>query len=155
MEKATGAATKGTKRIGKGGKITRSNGATASQQTLADLGISKDQSSRWQQLADIPEADFEAERRACEIRLRAERKAGQLLRAMEKAKGRLKRGTQLPRSPSGTAETLRELGISKQQSAKWQQLADIPEADFEAALAVCARVDIARPGSRGVQWAGR
>jgi len=53
---------------------------------------------------------------------------------MDKAKGVLKRGKELPRSPNGTAETLRDLGISKKQSAKWQQLADVPEEDFEAAL---------------------
>ncbi|HLF11994.1 MAG TPA: hypothetical protein VJA26_12335 [Gammaproteobacteria bacterium] len=52
MQKAAGAAESGTKRNGSGGKVTRSNDTT----TLADLNISKDQSSRWQQLAENPKA---------------------------------------------------------------------------------------------------
>ncbi|MDH3595780.1 MAG: hypothetical protein OEU09_14105 [Rhodospirillales bacterium] len=71
----------------------------------------------------------EAERRACEIRLRAERKAGQLLQEMDKNKG----AAQPTRSSDTT--TLRELGISKDQSSRWQRLAAVPEAEFEAALA--------------------
>lgn len=31
--------------------------------------------------------------------------------------------------------TLSDLGVSKKQSARFQQLADVPEEDFEAALA--------------------
>lgn len=69
----------------------------------------------------------EAERRACEIRLRAERKAGQLLQSMEIKPGR-------PEKLS-TATTISDLGISRDQSSKWQQLAAVPERDFEAALA--------------------
>ncbi len=76
----------------------------------------------------------EPERRACEIRLRAERRAGQLLAEMDK-------------SPAGrpaiisSAElqikdpTLEELGITRDQSSKWQQLAKVPQDDFDAALA--------------------
>lgn len=81
----------------------------------------------------------EAERRACEIRLRAERKAGELLREMEKAKGARGnpggRGAPVVRSHGETAQTLSNLGISKTQSSRWQQLAAIPEDVFEAALA--------------------
>jgi hypothetical protein len=78
----------------------------------------------------------EAERQACMIRLRAERKAGQLLRDMEKAKGVLRQGVELPRSTdTTTGKTLAELGVSKDQSSNWQKLADIPEEQFEAALA--------------------
>jgi hypothetical protein len=33
-----------------------------------------------------------------------------------------------------SAATLSDLGISKNQSAKWQQLAAVPEDQFEAAL---------------------
>lgn len=73
----------------------------------------------------------EAERRACEIRLRAERKVGQLL-AEKKERGEI-----LPheRPRGSTAATLSELGVSKDQSSKWQQLAGVPEEEFEAALA--------------------
>jgi hypothetical protein len=75
----------------------------------------------------------EAEQQACEIRLRAERKAGKLLRRMEKAKGSLRRGTTtLPREET---PTLRDLNITKKQSSDWQKLADVPEQEFEAALA--------------------
>jgi hypothetical protein len=48
MEKARGAREPGTNR-----GVTRSAAPTAS--TLADLGISKDQSSNWQKLAKVPE----------------------------------------------------------------------------------------------------
>ncbi len=75
----------------------------------------------------------EAERKACEIRLRAERKAGKLLKQMEKAKGALRRGnTASPREEE--TPTLADRGVSKKQSSDWQKLADIPEQEFEAAL---------------------
>lgn len=80
------------------------------------------------------------ERNAALIRLRAERKAGQLLRATEKAKGG---GRQPHRSRDGMGETpaaetpatLADLGISNNQSARWQKLGAVPEKKFEAALA--------------------
>ena len=34
--------------------------------------------------------------------------------------------------------TLREMGVSDKQSSRWQQLAGVPEDDFEAALAASA-----------------
>jgi hypothetical protein len=77
----------------------------------------------------------DAERKACEIRLRAERKAGELLKRMEANGERQGRGGDRRSESKSPAGTLNDLGISKKQSAKWQQLADIPEADFEAALA--------------------
>ncbi len=81
------------------------------------------------------------ERRACEIRLRAERKAGELLRERERAKGAAGnpggRGAPIVRSHGTTAQkTLAELGISKDQSSKWQQLAAVPDDDDEPELPI-------------------
>ena len=83
----------------------------------------------------------EAERQACEIRLRAERKAGQLLSEMEKAKG----GD--PRPPPvavGGPPTLADLGVSYNQSSQWQKLAAVPDDEFETAL------DAERPTTNGI-----
>lgn len=79
--------------------------------------------------------NVEAERQACEIRLRAERKAGQLLKERDKPKPGPSQPSQKDRS-SGTTQlkTLPELGISRDQSSKWQKLAEIPDDDFIAAL---------------------
>jgi len=80
--------------------------------------------------------NHEAERQACEIRLRAERKCGKLLREREKAKGARGSGSNQHevRSHDTTAPRLDDLGISKSQSSQWQRLADIPDEDFELAL---------------------
>lgn len=67
----------------------------------------------------------DAERRACEIRLRAERKAGQLL-AKNGLNGR-------PRKES-TQATLSDLGISRDQSSQWQKLGAMHQRDFDSAI---------------------
>jgi hypothetical protein len=73
----------------------------------------------------------EAERQACEIWLRAERRAGELLAVAERNKGAQGnpggRGAPIVRSHNETAQTLSDLGISKSQSSRWQQLAAVPE----------------------------
>lgn len=78
--------------------------------------------------------NFELERRACEIRLRAERKGGQLLKQMEKQQGARGnpggRGAKVVAS-RGTTPQLKDLGITRDQSSNWQKLADIPEEGFE------------------------
>ena len=73
----------------------------------------------------------EAERKACEIR--AERRAGELLKEMAKTGERQISGDSRPGRPS-ESPTLSDLGISKDQSSKWQALAQVPDKDFEAAL---------------------
>jgi hypothetical protein len=81
--------------------------------------------------------NVDAETQACRIRLRAERKAGELLKQIEKAKGAAQPGTSRGTTPSpdGRASpTLAEMGVSYRQASNWQQLAAIPEDQFEAAL---------------------
>ena len=87
--------------------------------------------------------DVEMQNMACEIRIRAERRAGQLLLDMEKNPGTRgagrprKDGTRFTRSMKSTAQkpTLEEIGVTKDQSSKWQRLALlVDEATFERAL---------------------
>lgn len=79
---------------------------------------------------------------ATEIRVRAERKAGEMLAAMPKSTGAMGSGSNQHevRSPLGTAPTLSELGITKNQSARWQKLAAVPQDQFEQAVAAAKEV---------------
>ena len=93
--------------------------------------------------------NHEAEQKAARIRLRAERRCGELLREMKAKKerhsghGDRKSASHdaTPKSKSnGSAPklvqppTLSALGITRDQAAKWQLLADIPKAKFEERL---------------------
>ena len=77
----------------------------------------------------------EAERRCGIIRLRAERRWGELKREMQQ-NGQCEPhgGDRKSRSRVPTLK-LRDLGVTKDQSSKWEKLADIPEQEFEAELA--------------------
>ena len=71
-----------------------------------------------------------------EIKLRAERRVGELLKDMPKntgAKGNPGgRGATVVRSHDETAQPkLSDIGISKSQSSRFQQVADLPEDEFE------------------------
>lgn len=72
---------------------------------------------------------------ATEIKVRAERKAGEMLRATaesgERDQGR--GGDRKSQSHDATVK-LSDLGISRDQSSRWQQVASIPEEHFEAAV---------------------
>ncbi len=87
--------------------------------------------------------DFELQNKAAEIRLFAERRAGELLADMSKNPGTRgegrprKDGTKIRRSSSATTypPKLDDIGITKDQSSKWQRLAKlIDDAAFERAL---------------------
>jgi hypothetical protein len=69
---------------------------------------------------------------ATEIRLRAERRAGELLAEMDKNKGAIPGKTGRKGRPVlDPTPKLSDLGISKDQSSRWQGLAGLPDKEFE------------------------
>jgi hypothetical protein len=81
--------------------------------------------------------DTELESLASGIKLRAERRVGELL-GETAARGERQRGHGDQRAESRATTplpTLADLGITKDQSSRWQAIAKIPEAEFEGYLA--------------------
>lgn len=66
---------------------------------------------------------------ASEIKVRAERRAGEMLAEMPKHNGG--RPAKTGNSASPVSETLKDMGVSKRQSAQWQKVAAIPDEKFE------------------------
>jgi hypothetical protein len=79
--------------------------------------------------------NIENEMRAIEIRIRAERRCGELLAEMDKAKPPGSNQHELRSHDATDPPTLADLGISKDQSSRWQKLAAVPQEDFEATFA--------------------
>ena len=77
--------------------------------------------------------DRTMETQAISIRLRAERKQGELLRDMDLAPGGKPYHSSSGRE-ARPVETLADMGITKDQSARSQQLASMPESEFEDTL---------------------
>lgn len=79
-----------------------------------------------------------------EIKVRAERRAGQMLAEMPKAKGTQLNGKNIGGHivvpPKNDAKTLSDLGITKNESSRWQKLASITEEQFEHAVAAAKEV---------------
>ncbi len=75
---------------------------------------------------------------ATELKVRAERRAGELLKTMPKNPGARGSGSnqhEVRFSKGTTPPTIASQGISKKDSMRWQQLAAVPEEQFEAAIA--------------------
>lgn len=97
--------------------------------------------------------NIEAERQAANVRLRAERRAGELLKLLARAETPNPSGANQhevastavtqPKSPYATA--LSDTGMSRQTAAQYQGLANVPEDEFEAALA-----DPKKPSRRAI-----
>jgi hypothetical protein len=85
--------------------------------------------------------DYSLEKKASETRLRYERRAGQMLRDMAERGERATRGdsdgSNLPNVASpdvSDTPTLSDLGISRDESSRWQRLAVVSDEIFERAL---------------------
>jgi hypothetical protein len=76
-----------------------------------------------------------------QIRVRAEHRVGQLLRQIaidgERHSGQAKPGHKVAKESSNTTPTLDDLGITRDQSSKWQKLAEIPDAGRQVEFPPC------------------
>lgn len=79
---------------------------------------------------------------ATDIRLRAERKAGQVLAEMAETGERASPGRPEKRSPAATI-ILKDMGLSKSQSSRWQALAALDEETFERRALAAKREAVA------------
>jgi len=85
---------------------------------------------------------LEAERKACDIRLRAERRAGELLKDLARTpptesggmNGRAKEGPATPAAPSEYRQAIDQAGIPERTARNYQALANVPKDVFEEAL---------------------
>jgi hypothetical protein len=85
--------------------------------------------------------DFELQNQAAEIRIRAERRAGELLVDMQTSGERQPKERGRP-SKVSSPTTLPKLGITRDQSSKWQRLARmIDDATFDKAVAQAKEID--------------
>lgn len=81
-------------------------------------------------------ASREAQNDAAEIKLRAERRLGELLK--EQKEDGQRQAAHRPKESSPTTlsrPTLADLGISRDHSSHWQQVARVPDAAFESYIA--------------------
>jgi hypothetical protein len=79
---------------------------------------------------------LELRQEVAETHIRTQRRAGELLLGVRKHRGG--RPPETPPSPEGAHSrpvTLRELGVTAQESHRWQRIASIPAADFEVWVA--------------------
>jgi N6-adenosine-specific RNA methylase IME4 len=104
-------------------QIDRARVALAEVETVEDAMLLADFAESVRYAARQAKAGMEVSNAAAEIRLRAERRAGELLAANPeigsgKGKGRAVR-------------PLEEVGVTKSQSSRYQQVAAVPDATFE------------------------
>jgi hypothetical protein len=101
--------------------------------TVDEVKIIRDQAEALRQYARQQKLSLEMQNKCAEIKIRAERRAGEILLDMDKNQG----GRTLQKcnvSFEGTAKIpkLSDLGISRNQSSRWQLIACIPEEDFDS-----------------------
>lgn len=99
-------------------------GILASSQCLEDVRAIRDKAEAARAYAFSAQLGLNLQNRAGELKLRAERKAGEMLRSLKLRGG--------DRRSKGHRVTLKlhDLGITRQQSKRWQRIAKVSEREF-------------------------
>jgi hypothetical protein len=114
--------------------LSRARTALAQAKTIDDLTKVRRQAEAVRYAMRLHGYTVDAVNDACELKLRAERRLGQLRAAQEKLNGRpAKKGDSV--SPFSRPATAAEQGMTKQQAARWQRLAALPDDLFETHVA--------------------
>jgi len=123
-------------------KVEAAYRALAEARTVNELAHIRNQAEAIRYAAKQARMGIEMINDAAELKLRAERRAGELLEKMPKAKGtqgqlsgRNASGSRTIRPPGNDAETYADLDIDKHDAARWQQMAEMPQDDYEKYIA--------------------
>jgi len=103
--------------------------ALAQARTIEEVKDIRDKAEAARKYAQCAMLGLETQNRCAEIKLRAERKAGKLLAELHLSSGRPGK-----KKWSQHATILKELGINKSQSSRWQMEAEVPEEIFQLYL---------------------
>lgn len=102
--------------------------AVAAIETPADAKAVVDMAAAFQACAKRAGAGLEVQNAGAEAKLRAEREGGRLL--LESGVGR-----------GVKSVTLADFGVNESKSARWQRIASLPEAEFEAYIAAAYQAE--------------
>jgi hypothetical protein len=105
--------------------LDRANKLLSQASSLDDLKEVRDVAEAARGFARAAKLGLELQNRAAELKLRAERKAGAFLTDL-----RLKGGNRRSKGQRAPLK-LEDLGLSKDQSKRWQLAATVPDEDFE------------------------
>jgi phage N-6-adenine-methyltransferase len=117
-------------------RISEARRALTAAKSLDDVLQIRDQAEALRVYVKAASDSLEAANAAAEIKLRAERKAGEMLAAMEKPKGGRPSETDTT-LVSVSGPSLDDLGVTPNQSSRWQREAKVPEDQFEAYVESC------------------
>lgn len=113
--------------------FTQARQALQKAKTIDEVRVVRDAAERLRLYLKQTKESLELQNDAAEIGLRAERRAGEMIKESELHQGGR------PKTPTtlvGVSEPIKlsEVGISHNQSSRWQAIASIPEEQFEQAI---------------------
>lgn len=100
-----------------------------------EVKLIRDKAEALRQYIKQQGASLEMQNQCAEVKLRAERRAGEILAAMPKNNGGRPSETSTTMVPVLEPVTLADIGITNNQSSRWQLEASLPEATFEQYVA--------------------